>query len=103
MKKARIYKPSRTAMQSGRAKSAEWVLELLPQAGSRSKDPLMGWTSTSDTSSQVKLHFDTREEAIRYAETAKMAFEVVDSRPAKRLVKSYSANFDVSRKQPWTH
>ncbi|MGE5451466.1 MAG: ETC complex I subunit, partial [Acidobacteriota bacterium] len=72
---ARIYRPSKTAMQSGRAKAQEWVLEFEPKEARRS-DPLMGWTVTGDTeSSQVRLSFDTREEAVRYAEHHGIAFQ----------------------------
>mgnify|MGYP001234550985 CR=1 FL=1 len=64
---ARIYKPAKTAMQSGKAKSSNWVLEFVSSPAKRSVDPLMGWTSSADTNSQVKLTFETREEAIAYA------------------------------------
>ena len=63
---ARIYKPARNAMQSGKGQSDHWVLEH-EQESKRAADPLMGWTSTSDTITQVKLTFDTREEAEAYA------------------------------------
>ena len=67
---ARIFRPSKTAMQSGKAKTKDWVLEFEPKDARRS-DPLMGWTVTSDTeSSQIRLHFDTKEDAVRYAPRA---------------------------------
>ena len=100
---ARIYKPAKSAMQSGKAKSAHWVLEFETDRKARNPDPLMGWTSSSDTRSQVKLKFDTREEAIAYAKRENLVFSVEESRPAKRLIKSYGANFSADRKQPWTH
>ena len=100
---ARIYKPAKTAMQSGKAKSTHWVLEFVSPRSARSVDPLMGWVSSSDTRSQVKLTFDSREEAIAYAQKENLTFSVDEPRPAKRLVKSYSANFSADRKQPWTH
>ncbi|MEO0981756.1 MAG: ETC complex I subunit [Pseudomonadota bacterium] len=99
---ARIYKPAKTAMQSGRAKTADWVL-VFESAGERRSDPLMGWTSIDDTDGQVRITFETREQAIAYAKREGLAFTVEEPRDAKRLVKSYSANFDAARKQPWTH
>ncbi len=101
--RARIFKPAKTAMQSGKAKSDRWVLEFVNTDASRKSDPLMGWISTNDTSSQVRLTFDTREEAIAYANREGLVFSVEDPRPSKRLVKSYSANFAADRKQSWTH
>jgi hypothetical protein len=100
---ARIYRPSKTAMQSGKAKTKDWVLEFEPKDARRS-DPLMGWTQTSDTeSSQVVLSFDTKEEAVRYAEQHGIAFQLLDSKPAKRIIKAYADNFAFGRKIPWTH
>ena len=100
---ARIFRPSKTAMQSGKAKTHEWVLEFEPRAARRS-DPLMGWTVTSDTaSSQVELAFETKEEAVRYADQHGIAFQLIDAKPAKRIIKAYADNFAFNRKQPWTH
>ena len=99
---ARIYRPSKSAMQSGRAGTKSWVLEL-PTTGKRSADPVMGWTSVSDTDGQVKLEFETREKAIAYAKREGLEFVVEEAREAKRLVKSYAENFATDRKQPWTH
>ena len=99
---ARIYRPSKSAMQSGRGKTNVWVLEVSSSAR-RSTDPVMGWTSVDDTDSQVKLEFETREKAIAYAKREGMDFVVEESRKPKRLVKSYAENFATDRKQPWTH
>ncbi len=100
---ARIYRPSKTAMQSGRAKAAAWVLEFEPK-DARRPDPLMGWTFTGDTeSSQVRLSFETKEEAVRYAETHGIAFQLIDPAPAKRIIKAYADNFAYGRRIPWTH
>ena len=99
---ARIYKPAKTAMQSGRGKTKDWVLELVSGA-KRSSDPVMGWTSIDDTTGQVRLHFDSREHAIAYAKREGLTFAVEEPREVKRLVKSYSENFAANRKQPWTH
>jgi hypothetical protein len=99
---ARIYRPAKTAMQSGRGKTNDWVLEFEP-ASARRSDPLMGWTQSSDMDGQVRLSFDTQEEAVRYAQTHGLAFQVVDPKPAKRIIKAYSDNFAFGRKVPWTH
>lgn len=99
---ARIYRPSKSAMQSGRGKSKEWLLELVSYA-KRSSDPLMGWTSVDDMSEQVQLRFETRAAAIAYAKRERMTFTVQDEVQRKRLIKSYSENFSTERKQPWTH
>ena len=100
---ARIFRPSKNAMQSGKAKTKDWVLEFEPSAARRS-DPLMGWTQTSDTeSSQVRLSFETKEEAVRYAEQHGIPFQLIDDKPAKRIIKAYADNFAFGRKIPWTH
>jgi len=100
---ARIFKPAKTAMQSGKGKSSLWVLEYVNNDANRRPDPLMGWISTNDTSAQVRLTFDTCDEAIAYAKREGLTFFVDEQRASKRLVKSYSANFAADRKQPWTH
>ena len=100
---ARIFRPAKTAMQSGRGKTAEWLLEF-EASDARRSDPLMGWTTTADTeSSQVRLAFDTKDEAVRYAEQHGIAFQLVDPKPAKRIIKAYADNFAFGRKVPWTH
>jgi hypothetical protein len=99
---ARIYRPAKTAMQSGKGNTKDWVLEFEP-ASARRSDPLMGWTQSSDMDGQVRLSFDTQEEAVRYAQTHGLAFQVVDPKPAKRIIKAYSDNFAFGRKVPWTH
>jgi hypothetical protein len=99
---ARIFRPSKTAMQSGKGKSADWVLEFEP-SDARRPDPLMGWTLTADTEGQVRLSFETKEEAVRYADQHGIAFQVIDPHPAKRIIKAYADNFAFGRKVPWTH
>jgi len=100
---ARIFRPAKTAMQSGRAKTASWVLEFEPSDARRS-DPLMGWTQTGDTeSSQIRLNFDTKEEAVRYAESHGIAFQLSDPKPVRRILKTYADNFAFGRRTPWTH
>ena len=100
---ARIFRPSKTAMQSGKQRTQDWVLEFEPTDARRS-DPLMGWTQTADTaSSQVRLSFDTKDEAVRYADQHGIAFQLIDPHPAKRIIKAYADNFAFGRKIPWTH
>jgi hypothetical protein len=89
---ARIYKPAKTAMQSGRANTRAWVLEFEP-AERKENDPLMGWVGSGDTEQQVRLFFDTKEEAIAYCRRHEIAHEVYE--PQERAVrpKSYASNF----------
>jgi hypothetical protein len=99
---ARIFSPAKTAMQSGKAKAGNWVLEYEPEKA-RTIDPLMGYTTSSDMKSQIKLVFDTKEEAIGYAEKHGIAFRVEPPKEAKRRQISYAENFRYDRKTPWTH
>ncbi len=99
---ARIYKPAKTAMQSGSARTKDWVLEFEP-ASARVVDPLMGWVSSGDTNTQLKLEFETRDEAIAYATRNGIAFTVTEPAPHKRQNKTYSDNFKFGRIGMWTH
>ena len=99
---ARIYRPAKTAMQSGKAKSKEWRLDFEPQSA-RLPDPLIGWAQSKDMKGEVSLNFDTREEAIAYAQAHGIPFRVTEPKPIKRVLKAYADNFSVNRKQPWTH
>lgn len=99
---ARIYKPARTAMQSGLAKTKEWVLDFAPEEP-RQIEPLMGWTSSGDMRQQVRLQFDTKEEAIAYCEREAIAYQVTEAKPSPRRTISYSDNFAYSRRDGWTH
>ena len=99
---ARIFRPAWTAMQSGKAKTRDWILEFEP-AAARSNDPLMGWTSSGDMRGQVRLSFDTREEAVAYAERYGIPFRLHEPEEAPVILKAYADNFATSRKQPWTH
>ena len=99
---ARIYKPARTAMQSGTAKTKEWVLDYEPEQP-RMVEPLMGWASSGDMKQQVRLAFETKEEAVAYCERHGIAYLVFESVPGKRARISYSDNFAYSRRTPWTH
>ncbi|HRK43883.1 MAG TPA: ETC complex I subunit [Gemmobacter sp.] len=102
--RARIYQPARNAMQSGTAKTKGWVLEFAP-ASAREVDPLMGWTSTTDTTTQVKLRFDSREAAEDYARAHGIEAEVVTPNTRKPNIRplGYGENFATSRKGAWTH
>lgn len=99
---ARIYRPSKTAMQSGRALTKRWVLEFEPERP-RTVEPLMGWTSSADMRSQILLEFDTREEAIAYAEKNQIPYQVFEPQAPRVRPKSYADNFRSDRKVPWTH
>ena len=99
---ARIFKPARTAMQSGSAQTKDWTLEFDP-ASAREIDPLMGWVSSGDTATQVRLTFETKEEAIAYATRNGLAYTVADPAPHRRQNKSYSDNFKFGRIGVWTH
>ncbi|MBC6980858.1 ETC complex I subunit [Caulobacter sp. 17J80-11] len=99
---ARIYRPAKTAMQSGKAKTQDWVLEFAP-ASARTPDPLMGWSSSSDMNAQVRLNFEDSAQAVAYAEKHGIPFRLVEPNEPKRIIKAYADNFAANRKQPWTH
>jgi hypothetical protein len=99
---ARIYRPSRTATQSGNANAKHWILEFEP-AAPRQIDPLMGWTSSGDMASQVRLNFATKEEAIGYAERNGLSYRLDEAKPAARKILSYADNFKSTRIGQWTH
>jgi hypothetical protein len=98
---ARIYKPAQTAMQSGPC-TKEWVLEYEPEMP-REIDPLMGWTSSRDMKSQITLSFDTKEEAMAYAERNGIPYRVMQPTPRRPVRKSYADNFRFGRRGSWTH
>ena len=99
---ARIFSPAKTATQSGRGNTHEWVLEFEPQQA-RSIEPLMGYTSSSDMNRQVRLRFETKEEAIAYAERNGLAYRVETERKRRVPKIAYSDNFRYDRYMPWTH
>jgi len=99
---ARIYRPAKSAMQSGLAKTKDWVLEFEP-ASARRQDPLMGWTSSTDMNGQVKLKFDTQEEAAAYAQAHGIPFQVTEPKVPRKIIKAYADNFAYQRKESWTH
>jgi ETC complex I subunit conserved region len=98
---ARIYRPTRNAMQSGQSKD-KWLLEYEPTVA-RQIEPLMGWTSSTDMKSQIKLRFDSKQEAIAYAERNGVAYRLEEPKESIRKVVSYSDNFKTSRVIPWSH
>ena len=102
--RARIYKPTKTAMSSGTAKTRDWVLEYVADSA-REVDPLMGWTSSSDTQAQVRLTFESREAALDYARDR--GIEAVVQEPQRRKPNirpgGYGENFSTNRRGVWTH
>jgi len=99
---AKIYRPAKTAMQSGKAKTQVWILEF-DQSAPRKIEPMMGYTSSGDTLQQVKLTFDTQELAEAYAKRHGIDYRVIPPKEAHRQVVSYTDNFRYNRLQPWTH
>jgi NADH dehydrogenase len=102
--RARIYRPAKSAMSSGMAKTRDWILEFTPESP-RQIDPLMGWTSSSDMNSQVRLHFDTAEAAKDYAADHGIDAVVVKPKVRKPNVRprGYGENFATDRRGAWTH
>ncbi len=102
--RARIYRPARTAMSSGTAKTRSWVLEFAP-ASARGIDPLMGWTSSADTQAQVRMSFETREAALDYARAHGIDALVLEPKTRKPNIRprGYGENFATNRRGAWTH
>lgn len=101
---ARIYMPSRSATQSGQARTQDWVLEYVPERG-KFIDPLTGWTGTTDPSDQIQLRFDSREAAVAYAERNGIAYKVHEPTPRRHVLRQngYGDNFAYDRRIGWTH
>ena len=91
MKKAKIYKPSKTAMQSGVRNTKKWILEF--DTLNTGINPLMGWVTSNDTMSEVKLEFSTKEQAINYARINNIDYYIIEPQKRKMIKKSYSDNF----------
>ena len=91
MNKAKIFKPSKTAMQSGLAKTEKWIIEYITEQPGI--NPLMGWESSTDTLTELKLEFSSKDKAIEYAKKNKIEFELIDEKKRKKIIKSYSDNF----------
>lgn len=98
----RIYQPPKNAMQSGRGKTKYWLVEFEPEAP-RQVDPLMGWTSSRDTRQQLRLRFETKEEAIEYCQREGLMFTLEEPEPRRLQPKAYADNFAAKRAFPWTH
>ena len=101
---ARIYRPAKTATQSGVAKTRKWVLEFAPESRP-SLDPLMGWTGSSDMRSQIRLTFDERDAAERYARENGIAYRIEEPRSRQHIIRErgYGSNFSHDRREGWTH
>ena len=101
---ARIYRPAKSAMSSGQAKTRDWVLEHVADTA-REVDPLMGWTSSNDTQAQVRLRFHTKEAALDYAKEHGIEASVVEPKTRKPNVRArgYGENFATDRRGAWTH
>jgi hypothetical protein len=96
MAQALIYRPTKTAMQSGRAQARKWILEYEP-ATPRRPDPLMGWSSAEDTLNEVQLRFDTRDEAVAFADRLGLDYAVIAPHEPAEKPKSYADNFRYDR------
>jgi hypothetical protein len=99
---ARIYRPAKTAMQSGLAQTKDWVLDFEPEEP-RQVEPLMGWTSSADMRQQVRLRFATKEEAMAYCERRGIAYQVFEAKVPARRTFAYADNFAFYRRDAWTH
>ena len=96
MARARIYRPAKTAMQSGRAQTRKWILEYEPETPRR-PDPLMGWASAQDTLNEVQLRFDTLDEAVAFAGKHDLEYTVIVPHDSAEKPKSYADNFRYDR------
>jgi ETC complex I subunit-like protein len=99
---ARIFKPAKNAMQSGRAKTREWQIDYEPEQP-RAVEPLMGWTSSGDMKAQLTLHFDSKEDAIAYCERMGIPYQVIEPKASVQRQVAYADNFAFKRVEPWTH
>ena len=91
MKRAKIYKPTKTAMQSGERNTKKWLLEF--DTLNTGIDPLMGWESSKDTMSEVKLEFSTKEQAVNYAKKNNVSYYIIEPQKRNIIKKSYTDNF----------
>ena len=98
----KIYKPSKSSMQSGLGKTKQWLAEYVVEKDNI-KDNLMGWNSSLDTKEQIKMFFETKDQAIVWAKNNNEQFIVIEPKERKIKPKNYSSNFDINRKEPWTH
>jgi len=98
----KIFKPSKTAMQSGLGKTKLWLAEYISETDG-GKDSLMGWNSSLDTENQIRIFFETKKQAIKWAKSKNYQFFVQEPKVKIIKPKSYSSNFDYNKKEPWTH
>ena len=99
---ARIFRPAKNAMQSGKATTREWRLEYEPEQP-RDVEPLMGWTSSGDMKQQITLNFETKEEAVAYCERKGIPYQTIEPAETVRRQMAYADNFSFRRGEPWTH
>ncbi len=101
---ARIYKPAKTAMQSGVARTSRWILEYVPEQ-QKKIDPLMGWTGSGDMQSQVRMEFPSKEAAVEYCQRHGIPAQVFDPKERKANIRprGYGSNFAHDRRGAWTH
>ena len=92
----RIYQPAKNAMQSGRAKTNTWILEFSPIAAERA-DELMGWSGGGDTRKQLQMKFESKEQAVSFAEKKSLSYEVKEPKVRKLQIKNYADNFAMDR------
>ena len=98
----KIYKPSKSSMQSGQRNTKKWLAEYISDY-EQVKDTLMGWNSSLDTKSQIKVFFETKEQAIEWAKKNNYQYFIEDTKKRKIKPKNYASNFDINRKESWTH
>jgi hypothetical protein len=98
----RIFNPAKTAMQSGRGKTREWVMTFEPK-DRITADPMIGWVGSGDTGRQVRLSFETKDEAIAYARKHGYTYTVREAKERRIKPKAYADNFAYTRREPWTH
>lgn len=99
---AKIYRPAKTAMQSGKAQTKKWRLEFAASAAPTS-DALMGWTGAPDATGQVRMSFDSKEQAIAFARAHNIPHQLAEPETPRRITKAYSDNFAFRRREPWSH
>ena len=92
MAKANIYKPAKTAMQSGKAKTDSWILEFEPESR-KLVDNLMGWQGSEDMKQEVRMFFENKEAAISYAQKNEIEFNLIEPHTRKIKPQSYAENF----------
>jgi len=101
-KHVRILKPAKTAMQSGRGMTHEWLMVFEPRDRPM-PDPVIGWVGSADTGQQVRITFETKEEAVAYARKNGYTYTVHEPKARRIQPKAYADNFAYTRREPWTH